>query len=179
MRTTVLLALFALFYFASFPSLTIADLFIISFLAFIGIVLAAKTLFTLLAALVEEAYDAKIDSFVSRSWAKYRLYGFNKQMTYRLAKCFIVIVCVKYGFDVIKHAAEHVPSVAAKAFYAELAGVVLVLFFVIREGVWLKLASNFRRDTQGKSRLSFTTCYALLPSPGWCLLHHLVCPCDT
>jgi hypothetical protein len=40
---------------------------------------------------------------------------------------------VKYGFDIIKHAAEHVPSVTANAFYAEVAGAIVVFFFVIRD----------------------------------------------
>ena len=116
MRVLVLLALFALFFFSRFPTISVSDLVIVSILAIAGIVLAARTLFQIARRLVDQAYDARVDSFVKDSWAKYRNHGFNWQMTLRLAQCFIVIVCVKYGFDVIKHAAEHVPSVQARAY---------------------------------------------------------------
>ena len=165
MRLWLLLALFALFYFSRFPTLSITDLIIISFLAMVCVVLATRTLIALLKNLVEEAYDDKIDSFITRSWARYRIHGFNKDMTYRLAKCFIVLACVKYGFDAIKHAAEHVPVVQPRAYWAEIIGASALLVFAIREGVWLRWASNFRRDTQQKPRLSMGTFYRLYTKP--------------
>jgi hypothetical protein len=165
MRWWVLVALFALFYFSRFPTLSISDLIIISGLAMVCVVLAIRTLVALLKSLVEEAYDDRIDSFISRSWARYRNHGFNKDMTYRLAKCFIVLACVKYGFDAIKHAAEHVPVVQPRAFWAEIIGASVLLMFAIKEGVWLRLASNFRRDMQEKPRLSMGTFFKLYTKP--------------
>ena len=165
MRAWVFLALFALFFLSRFPTLSVTDLIIITFLAMVCVVLAARTLIGLVRNLIEEAYDDKIDSFISRSWARYRIYGFNRDMTYRLANCFIILVCVKYGFDVVKHAAEHVPAVQARAYWAEIIGALVLLTVAFKEGVWLRLASNFRRDTQQKARLSMATFFRLYTRP--------------
>jgi hypothetical protein len=165
MRAWVFLALFALFYLSRFPTLSVTDLIIITFLAMVCVVLAARTLIKLVRGFIEEAYDDRIDSFISRSWARYRNHGFNRDMTHRLANCFIILLCVKYGFDAVKHAAEHVPAVQARAYWAEIIGALVLLTVAVKEGVWLRLASNFRRDTQQRTRLSMSTFFRLYTRP--------------
>jgi hypothetical protein len=165
MRNWLIVLLFVLFYFSNFPSLTITDLAIISLLVLVAGVMAAKILYRSASGLVEEAYNDKIDGFIRQSWATYRTHGFNRDMTYRLANCLIVIICVKYGFDVIRHAAAHVPAAEQRAYWAELIGATIVLGFTIKEGVWLRLASNFRRDFQGRQRLSIRMFFRLYARP--------------
>lgn len=150
-RWWLLLGLASLFYFSRFPSLTITDLIILAAFAVGGILLTAHKLMELAGGLVDEALSDNKNSFISRHWARHRRYGFNRQMTQRVAQCLIDILCVKFGFDVVQVTLANVPATQGYERWADIASVALVVGIMLYWGVWLKWAVDFRakeRDRQ-------------------------------
>jgi hypothetical protein len=149
-RMLVAFGLFTLFYLSRFPSLTVTDLAITTALAAAAIILTANRLVALAGGLISEALREDQSSFLSRFWGRYRVAGFNRDMTERAAKCFADIVCIKFGFDAIQVVASGVPATQDYTRLVDLIGFAIVLSIVLWYGLWLKLAVDFRADERDR-----------------------------